>query len=186
MIARREFNRGLTATGLATLTGGAYADVLSFADPDVTRLELAGPVVRLAFGSCNHQGKSQDFWPTIQSFDPHLFICVGDLVYPKKSARPFGDTEDAFRYAFRRLNAQTGSAAFRRDVPFFGIWDDNAVYARTAFMPPTNLGRRAVLYSLSFPTCVIVEVPGQDTVNAIENLCFKAGSGLTEPIRQKR
>lgn len=54
---------------------------------------LSSPLVsRIAFGSCAHQSSPQPIWDAIITFDPQLFIHLGDNIYGdnKRPFRMFG------------------------------------------------------------------------------------------------
>lgn len=91
-----------------------------------TNAALAGDAVlsRIAFGSCNHQSRSQDMWAPIAASDPQLFLMVGDNVY--------GDTAwdgDANLLSLRKAYAEQAAhpefARFRAAVPMMTTWDDH-------------------------------------------------------------
>jgi hypothetical protein len=42
--------------------------------------EIALPLERLAFGSCNHQSRPQPLWSAVQATDPQLWLWMGDAV----------------------------------------------------------------------------------------------------------
>lgn len=121
---RRTFGFGL---GLSAVAGCATQlhSGSAWSVGDTTRLDLTSPVIRLGFGSCMHQDKSQDFWPVIAAHEPHAFFCLGDSIYPKKTDRSFDSDAEAIAFAYQRQAAREDFAAFRNEVPFFGVWDDN-------------------------------------------------------------
>ena len=79
-----------------------------------------GPApARIAFGSCAHQSRHQDFWPPILAQKPDLFIFAGDNIY--------ADTYrmDLQRAKYAQLGAQPGFQALRRLCPILATWDDH-------------------------------------------------------------
>ena len=74
MITRRHLIAGL-------IGGVAAGATRSSAIP--LQLTNDSSVVRLAFGSCVSQRKNQDIWQQILDREPHLFIMMGDGVYPE-------------------------------------------------------------------------------------------------------
>ncbi len=78
------------------------------------------PVLTIAFGSCNRQDKPQDYWQTISSHDPYVWLWLGDNVY--------SDTEDMEKMAadYARQKEAPQYAAFVQKTPLlYGIWDDH-------------------------------------------------------------
>ena len=74
----------------------------------------------VAFGSCNRQNRPQSHWPLIQSFDPSLFLWLGDAVYPKK-----GKSIEGLRFAFQNLTDNSLYHSFISNTSIDGIWDDH-------------------------------------------------------------
>src|SRR5262249_34437946 len=81
--------------------------------------EPAGPMSRIAFGSCVHQDKPQPIWDSIVAAKPDLFLLIGDAIYadvPK-------DTK--MHEAYAKLAAQPGFKALRAACPVLAVWDDH-------------------------------------------------------------
>ncbi len=81
-------------------------------------------LTRFAFGSCNHQSRSQHMWAQIAAVDPQMFMLIGDNVY--------GDTAwggDADLLSLREAYAEQASrpefAQFRAATPMLTTWDDH-------------------------------------------------------------
>lgn len=74
---------------------------------------------RLAFGSCSRETLPQVMWPEIISYQPDLWVWLGDNIY--------GDTEDmnvlAEKYKIQK--ADSAYQALRARTPIIGIWDDH-------------------------------------------------------------
>jgi len=87
---------------------------------------LAGDtaLTRIAFGSCNHQSRSQHMWAQIAAQNPQLFLFIGDNNYGDQ-----GWTGDAaltsLRTAYETLAATPELTAFRANVPMMVTWDDH-------------------------------------------------------------
>ena len=81
----------------------------------------AGPLTRIAFGSCAHQAKPQPIWDAVLDYRPELFIFAGDNVY--------GDVTSAamteLREAYARAATIEGYAKVRATVPVLATWDDH-------------------------------------------------------------
>jgi alkaline phosphatase D len=81
----------------------------------------AGPLTRIAFGSCAHQAKPQPIWDAVLDYRPELFIFAGDNVY--------GDVTSAdmteLREAYARAMTIEGYAQVRATVPVLATWDDH-------------------------------------------------------------
>jgi alkaline phosphatase D len=73
----------------------------------------------IAFGSCAHQSRAQDFWQPILEAKPDLFIFAGDNIY--------ADTEDMarMRQKYSMLQAQPGFKSLRELCPVLATWDDH-------------------------------------------------------------
>ena len=84
----------------------------------------AQDVVRIAFGSCASQRKDQTVWRQVAARDPHLFIMMGDGVYPEHEPGPL-PTVEAIRSAYRHAGTRSELQRFRDSVPVAAIWDDN-------------------------------------------------------------
>lgn len=81
-------------------------------------------ITRLAFGSCNHQLRPQDFWQTIAGTDPDLFLFIGDNNYGDQGWD--GDARlTSLRKAYGVQAATPELAAFRARVPMMITWDDH-------------------------------------------------------------
>ncbi len=80
--------------------------------------DFSRPLDRIAIGSCNRQKHAQPHWQTLQSLNPDLWIWLGDNVY--------ADTEDMakMRHVYRTQFQRPDYAAFRRETPVIGTWDD--------------------------------------------------------------
>lgn len=76
-------------------------------------------ISRIAFGSCNRADLPQPLWPVISEKEPDLWVWLGDNIY--------ADTKDMAvmlaKYA-RQFN-QPNYAAFRKETPILGTWDDH-------------------------------------------------------------
>ncbi|QUL36454.1 alkaline phosphatase [Erythrobacter sp. JK5] len=81
-------------------------------------------ITRFAFGSCNHQLRSQHMWAQIAATDPQLFLFIGDNNYGDQ-----GWDGDAALTTLREaygVQANTPELAdFRARVPMMVTWDDH-------------------------------------------------------------
>ncbi len=81
-------------------------------------------ITRLAFGSCNHQLRSQHMWGQIAATNPDIFLFIGDNNYGDQG----WDGDAAFttlREAYA-VQAETPELAeFRAQVPMMITWDDH-------------------------------------------------------------
>ncbi|MFQ3223875.1 MAG: alkaline phosphatase D [Lentimonas sp.] len=73
----------------------------------------------IAFGSCNRQFLPQPLWPVIAENQPDLWIWGGDAIY--------GDSKDAavIEAKYQQQLDQPNYAAFRKQFPIIGTWDDH-------------------------------------------------------------
>ncbi|MEM8549153.1 MAG: alkaline phosphatase D family protein [Verrucomicrobiota bacterium] len=81
--------------------------------------DFDSPLTTIAFGSCNRQDLPQPLWEVIAKNNPDLFIWLGDNVY--------ADTEDVTRFqaVYDQQFDQPQYAAFRKETPIIGTWDDH-------------------------------------------------------------
>ena len=75
----------------------------------------------IAFGSCNDQSRSQLFWKNINSFNPDIFIMLGDNIYPELG----GNIIDKLSKAYDDLAKNKFYKDFINSVPILAIWDDH-------------------------------------------------------------
>ncbi|CAA6679734.1 MULTISPECIES: alkaline phosphatase D family protein [unclassified Lentimonas] len=77
------------------------------------------PLEIIAFGSCNRQFLPQPLWPVIAENQPYLWIWGGDNIY--------GDSKDAavIEAKYQEQLNQPNYAAFRKQFPIVGTWDDH-------------------------------------------------------------
>ena len=89
----------------------------SFSLPDKKPSNLV--VETIAFGSCAHQSRSQDFWDPILRSKPDLFIFDGDNIY--------SDTYDMnlMRRKYAQLAVQPGFKELKVTCPILSTWDDH-------------------------------------------------------------
>lgn len=81
-------------------------------------------ITRLAFGSCNHQSRSQHMWAQIAATNPELFLFIGDNNYGDQMWA--GDASLATLREAYRVQAETPELAdFRSKVPMMITWDDH-------------------------------------------------------------
>lgn len=81
-------------------------------------------ITRLAFGSCNHQLRSQHMWSQIAAANPQLFLFIGDNNYGDQGWN--GDASLSTLRAAYQVQAETPELAdFRAKVPMMVVWDDH-------------------------------------------------------------
>lgn len=104
-----------------------YWDSLTDALPNMGKgpsLDTSRPLTRIAFGSCNHQGRPQDMWPVIGAMNPQLFMAIGDNVYGDFGWQGEADL-GSFVNAYRQQAAHPEFAALRAKTPILATWDDH-------------------------------------------------------------
>ncbi len=81
-------------------------------------------LTRIAFGSCNHQSRSQHMWAQIAATNPQLFMLIGDNVYGDTGWA--GDAAmESTRAAYAKQSSHPEFADFRRQIPMLTTWDDH-------------------------------------------------------------
>lgn len=73
----------------------------------------------IGFGSCNDQTLSQIFWQNINSYNPDIFLQIGDNIYSS------GDGLDDLAEAYRSLKNNIYYRNFSSNIKILGIWDDH-------------------------------------------------------------
>ena len=110
------------------LLAAYYAKLESRVDLPVapSNVSLAPDTVltRIAFGSCSHQLRPQDYWGVIAGHDPDLFLFIGDNNYGDQGWD--GDAGlTTLREAYGAMAETPELAAFRAQVPMMITWDDH-------------------------------------------------------------
>jgi len=81
-------------------------------------------ITRLAFGSCNHQSRSQHMWAQIAATNPELFLFIGDNNYGDQMwAGDAGLT--TLRAAYAKQAETPELSEFRAKIPMMITWDDH-------------------------------------------------------------
>lgn len=104
-----------------------YWDSLNVSLPNMgagPSLDTTQALTRIAFGSCNHQGRPQDMWPVIGAANPQLFMAIGDNVYGDFGWQGEADL-GSFVNAYRQQAAHPEFAALRAQMPIMATWDDH-------------------------------------------------------------
>lgn len=86
----------------------------------------------IAFGSCNREDRSQDFWTTIGGHEPDLCLMIGDNVYAdirrddrgREVMAPARDAEE-IEAAYRALGDHAQWRRFAAETPVLATWDDH-------------------------------------------------------------
>ena len=73
----------------------------------------------IAFGSCNDQSLSQNFWKNIQAYKPDVFLQIGDNVYAKNKSLI------SLIEAYKDLKNNSYYKNFSSNTEIMGIWDDH-------------------------------------------------------------
>ena len=73
----------------------------------------------IAFGSCNDQSLSQNFWNNIQAYKPDVFLQIGDNVYAKNK------NLISLNNAYKDLKNNIYYQNFSLNTEIIGIWDDH-------------------------------------------------------------
>ncbi|MDQ3234279.1 MAG: alkaline phosphatase family protein [Pseudobdellovibrionaceae bacterium] len=119
---RREFLRcGLSAAATAPFFSKNLWAQTSPIPGNVEKLQAleAGPLRRLAFGSCNKQTHDQSYWQWIAREQPQLWIWLGDCIYADRASL------DTRRQWYDALKTNSFYKAFTDQVPIIGTWDDH-------------------------------------------------------------
>ncbi len=94
------------------------------APPGAPLPSTAATIQRIAFGSCNHQSRSQHMWGQIEATNPDLFLLIGDNVYGDQLWS--GDAAlTTLRDAYAKQSSHTEFQDFRARVPMMTSWDDH-------------------------------------------------------------
>lgn len=73
----------------------------------------------IAFGSCAKQDKEQPVWDQIASYDPNMFLFIGDNVYADS------DEPEIIEQAYADLQNIPPFSRFREHYPILAVWDDH-------------------------------------------------------------
>ncbi|GMN02631.1 alkaline phosphatase D family protein [Erythrobacter sp. MTPC3] len=92
--------------------------------PENAAIEADTVITRLAFGSCNHQSRSQHMWDRIAATGPDLFLFIGDNNYGDSGWN--GDAAlTTLRMAYQQQAETPELTRFRASVPMMITWDDH-------------------------------------------------------------
>ena len=81
-------------------------------------------ITRLAFGSCNHQSRSQHMWAQIAATNPDMFLFIGDNNYGDNGWN--GDAAlTSLRDAYEVQANTPELSEFRANIPMMITWDDH-------------------------------------------------------------
>ena len=83
------------------------------------KLKYEDNITTIGFGSCNDQTLSQKFWQNINSYNPDIFLQIGDNVYGS------GDGIYDLAEAYRSLKNNIYYRNFSSNTKILGIWDDH-------------------------------------------------------------
>lgn len=93
-------------------------------------------ITRIAFGSCNYQYKEAEIFKQIVSFEPDLWIWLGDMMYIDQG-EVYEETEEitqkTLKQQYNILEKNKAITEFRMyDIPTTGVWDDHDYYKDNA------------------------------------------------------
>ncbi len=76
-------------------------------------------ITKIAFGSCANQNMEQVIWSAVNSWDPDIFMFLGDNIY--------GDTEDMnhLQKQYEKLGEKTGYQQLKENSLVLATWDDH-------------------------------------------------------------
>ena len=76
-------------------------------------------ITKIAFGSCANQNMEQVIWSAVNSWDPDIFMFLGDNIY--------GDTEDMdhLQKQYQKLGDKPGYQQLKKTSFVIGTWDDH-------------------------------------------------------------
>ncbi|GAA4052620.1 alkaline phosphatase D family protein [Parerythrobacter jejuensis] len=81
-------------------------------------------ITRIAFGSCNHQSRSQHMWDQIAATNPDMFLFIGDNIYGDQTWS--GDAAlTTLREAYAKQASHPEFIQFRSTIPMMVSWDDH-------------------------------------------------------------
>ena len=88
------------------------------------------PVSRIGFGSCYKPEKSTALWQAVETFQPQVWLWLGDNVYADVIDGKFYKKDlpkEAFRLAYDRLGKSEGMATLKSLPPghMMATWDDH-------------------------------------------------------------
>lgn len=111
-ISKRSFFKGLVGAGVGLMTPK------SFASPSLKERKKTDHL-RICFGSCNNQSRSQSYWDQIAKVSPDHWFFLGDNIY--------ADTRDlnVMEEKYARLKNNPYYSDFTSQVSIEGIWDDH-------------------------------------------------------------
>lgn len=126
--AHQETGRAEVSLSAEELLAPYYAKLAGTVELPVAPagVSLSGDttITRLAFGSCSHQMRPQDYWNVIGAVDPDLFLMIGDNNYGDNGWN--GDAAlTSLREAYGVMAATPQLATFRANVPMMVTWDDH-------------------------------------------------------------
>ncbi len=75
--------------------------------------------IKIAFGSCNDENKSQNYWKDIQQESADLWIWLGDNIYADT------DNMSEMKAQYDKQNSHSEYIVFKNSTPINGTWDDH-------------------------------------------------------------
>ena len=94
--------------------------IFSFNFANIKTTEFPEKIItKIAFGSCANQNMKQEIWSAVNSWNPDIFMFVGDNVY--------GDTEDMdhLQEQYEKLGEKPGYKELKQNSLIVATWDDH-------------------------------------------------------------
>jgi len=94
--------------------------IFSFNFTNIKTTEFPEKIItKIAFGSCANQNMKQEIWSAVNSWNPDVFMFVGDNVY--------GDTEDMehLQKQYEKLGEKPGYKELKENSLVIATWDDH-------------------------------------------------------------
>lgn len=96
----------------------AILPICRFLKPDLAKANATSHF-RFAFGSCNRQWISQDFWHHIADKNPELWLGLGDNIYADLAPKKVREE------AYNHVKSQPGFQRLLKTARFNATWDDH-------------------------------------------------------------
>ena len=113
-----------TSAPFAAYKAAMAGDVALPRAPQGRPLDETNTLTRFAFGSCNHQSRSQHMWAQIAAKDPQMFMLIGDNVYGDQRWNGGSGLMD-LRSSYAEQASHPEFARFRGEIPMLTTWDDH-------------------------------------------------------------
>ena len=81
--------------------------------------------IKIAFGSCLNQARSQPVWKAILAEQPELFLFAGDNIYPDRGLYYLMQEPQRIQQAYEELNEHPDFQQLRSTTTILATWDDH-------------------------------------------------------------